>query len=297
MSDNYTPDDPTDDILTYLTVSEGYRIGGLNSVPACTQADINNPGQALCALPDEILIKPDTTTNYELGIHSSWANDSLIFNAAVYFIEWEDIQVSDVTVNGNLPITGNGSGAESKGVEISTRWRVNDAWDLQGTVSTTNAELTELAAGLVGPFDGPEGARLPGSPELQASLGASYNQQVLGDLDLTVGWTFVYMGDVFNITGGDEQLPLDNGVPTPARRGEKIPSYTLHSLSAKLAGERWSATAYIDNALDEYAITGTRTTQRFLEQHRGLINGFNLRSYGRYIARPRTFGVRLTYDF
>ena len=308
LATNTTDDDGTlfklnvayqvnEDILTYLTVSEGYRIGGLNSVPPCTPDDIANPGQALCALEDEILIKPDTTTNYELGVRSSWMGNSLIVNAAVYFIDWEDIQVSDVTVNGSLPITGNGSGAESKGIEIDARWRVNENWELFGTVATTDAELTELAEGLVGPFDGPAGARLPGSPELQGSLGASYTRTLANGRDLIIGWNMIYNGDIFNIPGGNEQLPLDNGVPTPARRGEKLPSYTLHSFQAQLAGERWSATAYLDNAFDEYAITGTRTTQRFLETFRGDINGFRLRSYGRYIARPRTMGVRLTYSF
>ena len=80
-------------------------------------------------------------------------------------------------------------------------------------------------------------------------------------------------------------------------RGEKIPSYSLHSLSAKLGADQWSATLYIDNLTDEYAITGTRVSRRLIEQFRGTVNGLPLRNYGHYIGRPRTAGVSFTYLF
>ena len=40
--------------------------------------------QSFCLKEDEVLIKPDTTTNYEVGLRSLWLDGRLIVNAAVY---------------------------------------------------------------------------------------------------------------------------------------------------------------------------------------------------------------------
>ena len=69
-----------------------------------------------CALPSEIFIDPDTIDNYEIG-YKGLITDNISASAAVYFIDWEDLQVATTTEFGSLPITGNGSGAESKGFE------------------------------------------------------------------------------------------------------------------------------------------------------------------------------------
>jgi outer membrane receptor protein involved in Fe transport len=286
--------------MTYLTVSEGYRIGGVNAVPACTPEQISSGTQQLCALPNEVLIKPDTTTNYELGLRSYWLDNRLLLNAAVYFIEWEDIQVSDVTEFGSLPITGNGSGAESKGIELASRFAINDNWELSGTYSYTNAELTDDAPGLVSNLTATAGTRLPGSPENQGSLTLEYDTTVWDGKELDIRYSWVHQGNIFNIPGGGIQLPLDPdnmNMPTNERMGEKLPTYNLHSISATVTAEQWYAQMFVDNLYDEYAIVGTRTTQRLLAENRGTIGGFSLRSYGRYIARPRTIGLSFGYNF
>ncbi len=291
-----------EDILGYFTVSEGYRIGGLNSVPECTAAQLMAPGQQLCALADEILIKADTTTNYELGVHSTLAGGSLVLNAAVYFIDWDDIQVDDTTINGALNIISNGGKAESKGVEVSANWRINDNWGLTGTYAYNQAKLTESTSAilgdvLTGPLLTPAGSRLPGSPEHQGSLGLSYATTLNNGLGLDVRYGVVYTGDILNSIGATEEPSV---LPW---RGEVIPSYTLHDLTATLSSDQWRASIYIDNLTDEYAVVGTRSTRRNLEQFRMYstqadnTSGFLLRSYGQYVARPRTTGVSFTYLF
>ena len=46
-----------DDVMTYFTWSEGYRIGGVNSVPPCTETDLADPDQqSLCALPYFVVV-------------------------------------------------------------------------------------------------------------------------------------------------------------------------------------------------------------------------------------------------
>ena len=73
-----------------------------------------------------MLISPDTTVNYELGLRSTWLDGALLVNASIYYIDWEDIQVAGTSVNGSTAITVNGSSAESKGLELSSQWQMTD---------------------------------------------------------------------------------------------------------------------------------------------------------------------------
>lgn len=292
----------SEDILGYVTVSEGYRIGGLNSVPECTPEQLSSGAQELCALPDEILIKADTTTNYELGVHSTLAGGRVVLNGAIYYIDWSDIQIDDTTINGALNIISNGGKAESKGLEVSANWRINEHWSLAGTYAYNKAELKESTSSLLGDdLTGnlltPAGSRLPGSAEKQGSLSLTYSTALDNGLILDIRYGTVYKGDVLNSIGA-EQFP--SVLPW---RGEKLPSYTFHDLTASLSGDRWRASIYIDNLTDEYAVVGTRDSRRLVEQFRqfseapGNTSAFLLRSYGQYVARPRTAGFGFEYSF
>jgi outer membrane receptor protein involved in Fe transport len=312
-----------DDILGYLTISEGYRIGGLNAVPECTPEQLTSGNQELCATADEILIEADTTTNYELGVHSTLANGRLTLNAALYYIDWDDIQIDDTTVNGSLSITSNGGKARSQGAELSADWRINSNWRLGATLAFNEAELAERAGRLVddgagnvsvengilgdggtGALVTPAGARLPGSPELQGSVTLAHNRSLNNGWELNVRYAINYMGDMVNSVGAGQRFPDVEADPLwdpmfdlANWGGELIPSYTLHNLTIGVSHDQWTAAFFVDNLTDEYAITGTRTSRRFLPANRGLINGLPLRNYGYYVGRPRTAGLRFTWDF
>ncbi len=287
--------------LLYATYAEGYRNGGVNSVPLCTPDQIVSGSQQLCALADEILIDPDTIDSYEIGFKGLMLDNTLSLNLAAYFIDWDDLQVAETTVNGSLPITGNGSAAESKGVEMSGRWVMDENWQFSWTYAYTNAELVEDAPGLVGPFTALDGARLPGHAEHQGTFNVTYSSVLGNNIEVDVNYGIVYMGDVYNIPGGDDD-PLVDDMGNPGDRGgEAIDSYDVHHLAATFTRDRWRVQAYIDNLWDEEYVTGTRTSRRFLQDERrgpgNSINGFTLRSYGNYIGLPRNYGVRFTYSF
>jgi len=296
--------DLTDDDLLYFTYSEGYRNGGVNSYQECTPEDIQDGSQALCALPDELIIDPDSIDNYEIGYKGILLENRLSLNAALYFIDWQNAQVSTVTQFGSLPITGNTGAAESKGLELSGRYIFNDNWEATVTYAYTNAKLTEDAPSIYifddEYIDALSGARLPGHSEHQASFNLSYTTTLNNGFDLAVNYGFVYFSDVFNVIGGDDNKLVFTETGLPADYGgEALDGYDIHQISATLSNESWTLQAYIDNLLDEYYVTGTRSTRRFLGA-----DGFGIkrdshtvRSYGKYVGAPRTFGVRLSYQF
>lgn len=287
----------TKDAMVYFTASEGFRIGGANGVAACPDPLPSN--QIVCALPAEQLFKPDTTTNFELGFKSSWFKNKLYVNASIFDIDWEGAQVDGVTVNGLAPITTNAEGASSRGFELLLRGSLTHELQAYATVAYAKAELTADAPFLFGSnaaagteiqnyYDGKKGDRLPGAPENQVSVGVSYQTEVLHDWVLDVNYGVTYQSDVISKVG----LRAD---------GEKLPGFSVSNLTATLARDNWTISAYIDNLFDKYAYTSVRRDVGDIGQAR--FSQFNsnqsdiLRNYGHYVLTPRRIGLGFSYDF
>ncbi|MDX2368719.1 MAG: TonB-dependent receptor [Colwellia sp.] len=280
-----------DDVLAYVTVSEGFRLGGANGVEACTAEQITSVEQKACALPHEALYTPDTTTNYELGFKSTLFANRLHFNAALFLIKWDDAQIVGATENGQISITSNAGSAESKGIEISTRAMLSESLTTYATYAYTKAELTEDAQYLFGvpddindtSFDAFDGDRLPGSPEQQVSFGLTYSTEILDDKLLDVNYGLTYQSDIYSKVGLRDF-------------GEKIPGYALSNMSARVSGDEWSVTLYVDNMFDKYAYTSVRENKGYITD--GVTNGADIqRKYGHYLITPRKIGLRFDYMF
>ena len=79
----------TDDLLTYVTISEGFRIGGANGASACPDNVDEIETQIVCALPNEQVYVADTTQNYEIGFKSTWNRNRVHLNGAAFLVDWE----------------------------------------------------------------------------------------------------------------------------------------------------------------------------------------------------------------
>jgi iron complex outermembrane receptor protein len=287
--------DFSDEVMGYVTISEGYRIGASNGIAACP--DPVPSGQIICTLRDEFEYVPDTTTNYEIGLRSQWLDRRLTLNGALYYIDWQDPQLTSATVNGNQPITKNGGGAESTGLEFALDAQVTDQLNIGFSYAHTKAELTEVALNLLrdtapAPFgnpasfiDGQPGDRLPGSPEDQATLYVGYDWMLTSTWDLTFNYGISAIGDVISTTG-------------QRAGGERLGGYSLHNASAVFRGGPWALTVYAQNLLDKYAITGLRSRRAFIQTVADE-NGdpVRVRSYAQQMLRPREIGFSFTYSF
>ena len=291
----------TDNVMGYVTISEGYRIGASNGVGPCPNP--LPPNQIVCALPNEMQYTADTTTNHEIGLRSQWLDRRLTVNAAVYSIDWEDPQLASATANGAQPITKNGDGAQSTGLEISIDAQVTDNFGLGFSYAHTQAELTAVAPDLTRLFippgfgpgagydvldpayvDGQAGDRLPGSPEDQATLYFTYGKTLGSGWDLAFNYGVSAIGDVITTTG-------------QRAGGEKLGGFSVHHASVGFSRGPWDFTVYAQNLLDKYAVTGTRSRPSFI-QNVADENGapVRARSYGVQMLRPRELGFRFTYD-
>ena len=299
----------TEDFLTYFTVSEGYRIGNSNGIGFCEDYDPDKT-QAACALVpgqqygpnpgdvstrDETKYLPDKTKNYELGFKSTLDGGRITLNGALYYIEWTDPQLSSATINASIPITVNADGAESKGVELNGSWLVTDAFSVRGSYSHSEASLTALAPGLVGTIsppgfgsvllDGQDGDRLPGSPEDQLSVFATYVMPLASGREIIFNGGYAWQGDVLSRTGG-------------RGGGLTLDSYGVANASAVYDAGAWQATLFVNNLFDEFYETGVVSSPLFnqvlSDDDGGLVH---TRSYYTYVGAPRTIGVRFNYAF
>lgn len=265
----------TDDIMAYFTVSQGYRLGGLNPRPLC-----ENPPQPECVTAEEQLIKPDTTTNYELGVHSQLFDNTLLLNGSIYYIDWDDVRIVTEAENASIDIFTNGSSAESTGIELQSQWLVTPRLSLTAAYSYNKAELTDDAPGLVDGVDAQDGDRLPGTPENQLLLGTNYTLPLNDGSHVDFDWSMTYQSNIITKVG-----KRDNG--------ESLSGFALHNISATWFKDGWTVALYADNVFDEYGETGVRGDFNDIEN----VEGFDSRYYFHDIVRPRQFGMRFRYDF
>ncbi len=270
----------------YFTVSTGFRLGGVNVFQLCP-SNPPPPGQNVCLLPGEKFIDPDETTNYELGFKSDWLEGNLLFNLSLFFIEWDKVQVDSISQFGAVPITTNAAEAESTGVELQSRWQINEHWAAYLAYGYARAELSADSPNIVGvrnraPEDAFKGDRLPGTPEHQLAFNINYNQPVFGDLRLDLDYGLTTISDVYTKVG-------------LRGSGEALGGFTVHNASASLSSDRWTATLYADNFTDKFARTGVRADREFIDTVGP--NNFTLRRYYHNVIRPREIGLDLSYHF
>ncbi len=261
----------------YVTISEGFRPGGINPFPAC-EPDGSIP---LCLRPDEVTFDSDTTLNYEVGLRSSWLDGNLALNAALYHIDWEEAQLEAVSIDGFF-ITKNGGDADSQGLELDLRARFSDYWKASLNYAYNTAELTSLAPRLIDSIaDGLPGDRLAGVPEHQVGAHLNFSSTLPRGWQFDLDYSFTYSSDFYTKVG------LRNN-------GEVLPSFTLHNIAGTFRSPgNWTIRLFVDNLFDEFAETNVRGDPSFIRD----VGVHPLRWNYRNVARPRRYGVEIRYDF
>ncbi len=304
--------------IAYLTISEGYRIGGINPLPECVQSQQQN----VCVLPEEQFYKPDETLNYEVGLKTSWLEQRLQTDFAFYLIDWTDVQLNSITTFGDSPIIVNASDAQSIGLEFQGRFQINDHWALYGAYAYNESDLTKDAPNSVGvrtdpesaqinlPADAFDGDRLPGTAVNQGSFNINYTRDIFQDMTVAVDYGFTSTSDIYTKTGlrgRNQQTGTQSMTDTS---GEALGGFTLHSLALTFAKDTWSAQLYAKNMFDKFAVTGVRRDPDYLDkrgqpappagQGEGIYSfgeQFTLRQYHHNVIQPRTIGLDFRYNF
>ena len=148
--------------MLYLLFSQGYRLGGSNSVRAANTGLI------------PLHYKPDQLNNYEAGIKSQWFDKRLTLNASAFLMRWQDMQLE----NGGLGawwVRGNSNGgtAETRGLEFSGALRATQRLSFDFSLIAADPKLTEDTVYANGEVI-PSGTTLVGAPKLKGAAGVNY---------------------------------------------------------------------------------------------------------------------------
>jgi len=255
-----------DNILTYVTRSEGFRTGGTNIVRAVSTA--SNKYDA------------DNLINYEIGMKSTLMNGRIILNIAAFEMTWEDMQLvaADPTIDfGWGQVTVNAGEAKIKGVETNFGFAATERLIFDGSFAYIDTEVTE-GASIGDDVVISVGEELPLSPKWKVSLGAEYGFPIWNN-DGYLRLDYSYVDEQTNATQGSGLLTsstLLRGVITT------MPSYSLANLKMGIQGDSWSVSLAVKNLTDKRAITykPTRWTDGRL-----------------YSVRPREFTVSFRKRF
>ena len=261
-----------DDRMLYGLFSQGFRLGGTNSLRASDTGFVPRN------------YEPDYVDNYEFGLKSQWLENTLQLNFSMFYMKWSTYQ-SSVFGIGPWWVRGivNAGGAETTGLELEATWQVNDRFKIKGSVFSGNAEFTDDFYDPADPtdLDIRKGMTMPGSPDLKAWFSLTYDiPDVLGG-DFWTYYDISYQSETWNNTGNI----LDNDVTGLA------PSWTSSNLIFGLEYENdLSVAIKITNLFDEATHSYMNTTIRgYAENFPGETRDLTNRNEG----RPRT--VWLTF--
>ena len=142
-----------ENVMPYVSVARGYRSGGFNA------------NQNIGSVYD-----PEFTWNYELGAKTSWMENRLQVNAALFYIDWSDMQVEVPVAGGTSVYLDNAGKASSTGVEVELTARPLAGLEVIAGAGYTRAVYDEYRKGAA-VYDG---NRVINSPEYTVNLGATY---------------------------------------------------------------------------------------------------------------------------
>ena len=251
---------PNDNQLLYATFSEGYRPGLLNRPGGAT-----NPAGTFTV---PYAIDTDDMTNYEFGWKTDLLDYTLRFNGSVFFAEIERLQTTifDPSIT-NLFFSDNAADAEIKGVEGDFIWAPPSMAGLTitGAFSVLDTEITRV---ITPTNDVTLGDSLAYAPERQANLRARYEWSVgsgmIAHVMPQIAYSAASYSDIVSINR------------------DKLNSWTLLGFSAGVTSDTWSAEFFAENLSDERA---------------EIARSFNFDRDRVNYVRPRTMGVRVSYDF
>jgi iron complex outermembrane receptor protein len=306
-----------DEVMLYASYTEGYNAGGFNSA-----------GEIFAPPFD-----PAEVTNYELGMKSTWLDNSLRVNTAIFSYEYDNLAALEFVEAACLPNSSVGtylfetSDVEGEGAELSVDWLALPSLELFFNAGYLDAKYKErnqreVVDGVCVVTD-QSGDKYDASPDFSFTVGANYSLDFDNgsQLEFSVAYNFTeglsqdsctYVvnnkaegrpSDVYQFTKVDGELiisdPSATGDLTEPPFDNCPDTDDQEQLNARLAynsSERdWTVAAFVTNATN------------WTPKHRGgepgglggeLASNFSdgSPSYGR-TDEPRMYGVEFRYNF
>lgn len=254
------------DMMVYARAASGYRPGGPNTV-----------------LPNvPATFAPDKVIDYEVGFKGILADRTFSWDAALFQINWQHVQLQDTDDATEFTYFTNGGSARSRGLELAVSWKPYRGLTIEATTTFMDAVLTQDLPTLANADSlvGKSGDRLPASSRFSSNLNVQQDFPIADSLTGYVGANWSFVGARQSAFSSTAALAADS----PEPRFE-LPSYNLFDLRAGLNyATNWHLNVFLRNVANKAGVV-------FADNR----NGTSITS-ARYL-QPRTVGMFVSRDF
>ena len=231
--------DINDDVMSYVTFTEGYKGPAFNVIfemtPATTQP-----------------VDAETSEAFEIGVKSTLLDRRLMVNAALFQSTYKNFQAQAQDASSSAFTLLNAGEVRTRGLELDFVAQPMEALYITGGIALVDAEIVDFAGGPCSPrqvtadengcaskSQNLSGKGLPFSPDTKLNLAIEY-QMALGDNhQVTPRLAYRWQDDIFFAMDQD------------AEKAQK--AYGVFDLGVTLRSndDRYSATLFVDNVTDE----------------------------------------------
>lgn len=253
----------TDDAMFYASAARGFKSGGFDG-----RGTTNFGFQPF---------DPETVWGYEVGLKSTWVDGRVVANAALFYNDYQDLQVTSF---GADPVSGtfvslftNAAKARTQGAELELTARAAAGLTLNAAVGYLDAKYQEFNTLVGGVVTDVSDRELVNAPEWSGSLGITYEYQFSPSLLGTVHVDGAYRDKTFTEITASQVLAQD--------------PYTLANafISVRTDDDRWEVRAGGQNLTDEKV----------------RVQGFNLAEFPGYqlafYSARRTWNLHVAYRY
>lgn len=256
---------PTDNLTIFATTSTGFRAGIVQSAAQVESLKLNG-------IPAQVVLDPENSTNYEIGLRWRTDDRSLSVDLNFYLSKFSGMQTSVTGGIDGVDGFANFGKATSKGIDYEVNWRT----PLQGLILSLTGNINgqnfdsiypEVAAVLPANTPLKPGGRLVNSVLYNYRIAAAYDTAIADDVFGYANFSFSKSGNRFLATNSDTGLSSSD------------PYFGINT-TAGIRYDRYDVSLFVSNLTDE----------------RGPTNGTSVSSLGvrgGAIITPRTIGVRL----
>lgn len=246
----------TEDVLGYARVATGFRSGGFN------QSIVNNVIRQT---------NPETITDYELGLKSSWLKGRLTANIAAFYYDIKNLQlnIQQIVPGTTTTSTLGSSNGNITGIEFELEALPTDQLRIGAGLGLLKSRYTDFAYS-VGPVQlDASGNEFYRTPRVSFRFDADYRVPLGSSGDLLFGTDWSFRSHIFH----NATVQNDPIQETPAFWNGNV------RLTYRTANKKTQITAFVNNVTDQ--------SNKVLSQ---IVNTRGV--YPTSFAPPRQYGVQ-----
>ena len=257
----------TTDLMTYASISRGFRGGGTNSAGA------PNP-----------IYRGDSVWTYETGAKFETADHKLSLDGDIFYNDYRDFIGQNSLAPGPggtfIAINLNTGTVQSYGAELEADYRPTERWAFNAGVTLVHARITDGSDYFETTGFAVASNRILFTPDWNFDLNGSYTQQI-GEDSLRFDGTLIGKGDRVGSSLSASSVPL-------------LPAYLMGNASITYVHGRYQIavfatnltdTKYWESYLDKSLLSKALPTAPFLWNNLGILGD------------RRRVGVRASYKF